>query len=139
VLWLCLPGCAPRRTPYPAALNSERPEERVNALLHAAAIEDRSAVPVLVERLGDEDEAVRFYAILALEKLTGTRHGYHYYGNERQRWRAIQRWRQAIEEDHEPDNRPVIEEGRGTENGRATDERTHEVAAGGSVVPGAAP
>jgi hypothetical protein len=43
--------------------------------------------------LEDEDEAVRFYAILALEKLTGTRRGYRYGDPVDLRRRAIERWR----------------------------------------------
>ncbi|GMV98585.1 MAG: HEAT repeat domain-containing protein [Phycisphaerae bacterium] len=91
-------GCGPPRTPYPAALLSERPEERVAAIKHAARVGDQSAVPLLVDRLEDDDEAVRFYAILALEKLTGTRRGYDYGGPETQRWRAVEQWRRYLRE-----------------------------------------
>jgi hypothetical protein len=91
-------GCGPGRTPYPGALVSERPEERTLAVKHAAETRDRSAIPTLVDRLEDEDEAVRFYAILALERLTGTRLGYDYRSPETQRRQAVERWRQYARE-----------------------------------------
>lgn len=89
-------GCGPPRLPYPESLQSERPEERVAAIKQAAERQDRSVVGILVDRLEDDDEAVRFYAILALEKLTGTRMGYDYHGPEGERWRAVKRWRRWL-------------------------------------------
>jgi HEAT repeat protein len=94
---MVLAGCGPPRTPYPKALVSERPEERARAVKRAGESNDRSAVPALVERLLDDDEAVRFYAILALERLTGTRLGYDYRAPEQQRQRAVERWRRYVQ------------------------------------------
>ena len=90
---LCVVGCATPETPYPASLNSERPDERALAARHAADIDDRSVIGILIDRLEDEDDAVRFYAIAALERLTGSRRGYRYYEPESERLRAVQRWR----------------------------------------------
>ncbi len=95
---LVLAGCGPPRTPYPKALVSEHPEERIGAVKHAAEVKDRSALPALVDRLDDEDEAVRFYAILALERLTGTRLGYDYRAPESRRALAVERWRRFVRE-----------------------------------------
>jgi len=95
-LMLTLTGCGPSRTPYPESLNSQRPEERILAAKHAAEIGDRDVIGILVDRLEDDDEAVRMFAILALEKLTGTRHGYDYSADQVQRGRAIQRWRRYV-------------------------------------------
>jgi hypothetical protein len=53
-------------------------------------------IPRLVDRLEDEDEAVRFYAILGLERLTGTRLGYRYSGSVVQRRAAVERWRAFV-------------------------------------------
>jgi HEAT repeat protein len=86
-------GCAGPRTPYPRALQSDRPGERMQACKRAAELQDRSVVGILVDRLDDDDEGVRLYAILALEKLTGTRLDYDYYAPEALRQRAIKRWR----------------------------------------------
>lgn len=53
-------------------------------------------IPRLVDRLEDEDEGVRFYAILGLEKLTGTRLGYRYGDSADQRRTAVNRWRAFV-------------------------------------------
>lgn len=86
-------GCGPPKTAYPAALNSERPDERIAAIRHAGETRDRSVTGILIDRLEDDDEAVRLFAILALERLTGTRLGYDYHGPELERRRAVERWR----------------------------------------------
>lgn len=95
-LIVTLAGCGPSRTPYPESLNSQRPEERIMAARHAAEIGDHDVIGILVDRLEDDDEAVRMFTILALEKLTGTRHGYDYSADQTQRGRAIQRWRRYV-------------------------------------------
>ena len=89
-------GCADPRTPYPQSFNSFRPEERIRAAQHAAAIQDQQALPLLVERLDDEDSAVRLFTILSLEKLTGTRLGYEYQADEVERARSVERWRRYL-------------------------------------------
>jgi hypothetical protein len=87
---------------FPASLNSQRPEERVRAAKMAvrypyASPEDRrAALEMLVTRLEDEDDAVRFFAIIALEKMTGSRLGYEYHGPEHDRLRAVQTWRRYL-------------------------------------------
>ena len=86
-------GCGPPRTPYPEALQSKYPQERVQAIKRVAETRDHARIGIVVDLLEDEDEAVRFYAILALEKLTGTRMGYEYHASEALRGRAVQRWR----------------------------------------------
>jgi len=89
-------GCGAPGKSYPEALQSEHPAERVPAIKQAAEMQDRSAVPRLVDCLEDEDEAVRFYAILALERLTGTRQAYDYHASRELRERAVQRWRRYL-------------------------------------------
>ena len=91
-------GCGPPRTPYPEALQSKRPAERVQAIKRAAETRDHAVIGILVDRLEDEDEVVRFYAILGLEKLTGTRLGYDYHAPDVRRHRAVQRWRRHLAE-----------------------------------------
>lgn len=71
---------------------------RIAAIRQAAAQNDMRCVPLLVDRLEDEDEAVRFYAILALERLTGDRKGYLYYRRPESQTQAIERWRQYVRE-----------------------------------------
>jgi len=79
--------------PLYAQLQAEDPSVRVQAIIAAAQGGDQSCVPLLVDRLSDSDEDVCFYAILALEKLTGTRMGYEYYDPADSRKAAIARWR----------------------------------------------
>ena len=102
-LTLLVVSCGPPRKPYPEALQSERPGERIRAIKQAAELGDQSVIGILVDRLEDEDEAVRFYAILALEKLTGTRLGYDYSASAGERWRAVQRWREHLTRSAGPD------------------------------------
>ena len=77
---------------------SKDPGERAAAIKHAAEIQDGSVIHILIDRLEDQDEAVRLFAILALEKLTGQRHGYNYHASEVERFRAVQRWRRYLAE-----------------------------------------
>ncbi len=53
-------------------------------------------IPRLVDRLEDEDEGVRFYAILGLEKLTGRRLGYRYGDSADLRRAGVDRWRAFV-------------------------------------------
>lgn len=80
------------------SLESPDPSVRVLAIVRAGDRRDYSAVPSLVDRLEDEDEAVRFYAILALEKLTDTRLGYDYGGSALERRAGVERWRRFLVE-----------------------------------------
>ncbi len=104
--WLPLGGCAAPTTPYPESLISERPAERIAAIKHAAELGDKSVIAILVQRLEDPDEAVRFFAIIALEKLTGERFGYEYFDSEVERARAVARWRRYLEERDPAASRP---------------------------------
>lgn len=91
-------GCGPPRTPYPASLQSEDPGDRVRALKRAAEMNDRDVLGLIVDRLEDEDEAVRMFAILALEKMTGTRLDYRYYAPAAERRRIAAAWRKYLRE-----------------------------------------
>ena len=84
------------------ALDSPDPAARVRAIRAAADRRDRTAVPLLVDRLEDEDEAVRFYAIAASRRITSKDHGYCYYHPAAARARAVERWRRALDD---PDRR----------------------------------
>lgn len=78
-------------------MHSPDPADRIAAIKQAVDRKDSRALPALVERLEDEDEAVRFYAILALEKMTGTRLGYEYWADSAERAAAVNRWRRRLE------------------------------------------
>jgi HEAT repeat protein len=88
-------GCAGTR-PYRANLSSDNATERVMAVKAAGEAKDVGSVPLLVDRLEDEDSAVRFFSIIALEKITGRRFGYDYSQPSRERAAAIVRWRDFV-------------------------------------------
>ncbi|MBI4579259.1 MAG: hypothetical protein HY718_06125, partial [Planctomycetes bacterium] len=100
-----LGGCRPPPLAFPASINSEYPEERVRAVRtavdypYASAEERRGVMEMLVGRLDDDDDAVRMFAIVALEKMTGTRLGYRYHAPLGERLRAVQTWRRYLAEE----------------------------------------
>jgi HEAT repeat protein len=77
-------------------LRSENPSDRIAAAIEASRSGDKSLAPLLVERLEDDAADVRFYAIQALERLTGQRLGYEPYAPAEQRLAAVQRWRRWL-------------------------------------------
>lgn len=85
-------GSAEKRTSR-ASIQSESASERIMAIRAAGEAKDRKAIPLLVDRLEDEDDAVRFFAILALEKTTGERFGYDYARPANERARSVEQWR----------------------------------------------
>ena len=88
-------GCA-KPSFYRADIQSEDPGDRILAIRAAGEAGDRAAVPHLVDRLDDEDDGVRFFAILSLERLTGTRLGYNYAASSVERTDAVERWREYV-------------------------------------------
>ncbi|MCK6484049.1 MAG: HEAT repeat domain-containing protein [Phycisphaerae bacterium] len=93
---ICAPACtAPVTT---ADIQSPDAERRLLAVRAAAQRGDRQALPLIVDRLEDEDAAVRFSAILALERLTGQRMGYQYSRPPETQSEAIRRWRRYVVE-----------------------------------------
>jgi len=91
-----IPCCTPKSQP---GLNSPHAYERIQAIVRAGTDRDAESVPLLIDLLDDDDDAVRLYAILALEKITDTRMGYNYADPPWERSRAIQRWRRWLEAD----------------------------------------
>ena len=91
---LMLATCAPN--PRAASFDSDHPDARAAAIVDAAAREDRSAIPRIVEQLASDDPLVRVVAIDALDRLTGDRHGYDPHAPKRQRAEAIDRWVEAV-------------------------------------------
>jgi len=78
-------------------MNSPDPGKRIRAIVTAGEQGRQEAVPLLVDRLEDEDVAVRFYAIESLEKITGQTKGYRYYDPPGLRARAVRRWRSWVQ------------------------------------------
>ncbi|MEW6250824.1 MAG: hypothetical protein AB1716_09260 [Planctomycetota bacterium] len=88
-------GC--RSTPdYRVLMRSANPLDRVQGIQAAYAERDLPGVAQLVGLLDDEDAAVRMFAIMALQRLTGETFGYQYYAPPNSRSAAVERWRQAL-------------------------------------------
>ncbi|MFQ5430153.1 MAG: HEAT repeat domain-containing protein [Phycisphaerae bacterium] len=81
---------------FRARIQSENPGDRILAVYDAAQAKDDGAVPLIVDRLEDEDDGVRFFAIQALERLTGKRFGYDYAQSAPERAAAVERWRDYL-------------------------------------------
>ena len=101
-------GCRLGVARYPEALTAPDPKLRIRAIRAAGQRRDVQVVPLLVDRLEDEDEAVRFYAIQALERITGMALGYLYYKPASHRGRAVDRWRRYL---HQTRSDPPAAEG----------------------------
>jgi len=89
-------GCA--STGARARIQAQDPGDRVRAIIQAAEQSDRQAIPLIIDRLEDEDEAVRTVAALALRKLTNQDLGYRPYDSLYRRTEAIERWHQWLAE-----------------------------------------
>ncbi len=77
-------------------LTSDDPAERIRAVKHITDAGDIKLASHLVTCLEDEDTAVRFYAIMGLERLTGDRRGYTYHGTRKERVAAVNNWQKYL-------------------------------------------
>lgn len=84
-------GCFPREQQHIGATD---PTSNIPAIQEAARNKDYHSVPQLVKQLDNDDPAVRFYAIQALQDLTGQTFEYLYYAGPDERRPAVQRWKQ---------------------------------------------
>lgn len=84
-------GCAPPRTP--ASVTHPDASVKIRGIKRSVRQGDRSVLPYLVADLDSDDPAVRFYAIEALQQLTGEDLGYRYYDDLVERQPAIERWK----------------------------------------------
>lgn len=80
-----------------AELESPDTATRIRAIKWAGENKDQMAVPLLVDRLQEQDPSVRFFAIQALKRITGTDNGYNYAGCSEERAQAVERWRMELE------------------------------------------
>jgi HEAT repeat protein len=86
-------GCAPSASE--GTLHSPDPNAKLYAIVRAGERKDRSAIPELIEQLDSDDQAVRMYAIQALQRITGERMGYIHYAEPEQRRESVDRWVEA--------------------------------------------
>ena len=77
-------------------LDNPNPTVRIMAIKWAGDNKASSAIPQLVDLLQDEDTSVRFFAIEALRRITGTDNGYHYKASPQLRAEAVERWRESL-------------------------------------------
>ena len=84
-------GCQPPRAEE-GGFESADPASKLYAIHRAGMQSDANAVPQLIGQLDSDDPAVRMYAIVALEKITGQRKGYSPYDPPHKRAAAVQRW-----------------------------------------------
>ncbi len=93
-------ACAPPAGDLVQRLEDRNPLIRVRAITQITRARQTDLIPKLVDRLEDEDSAVRFAAILALEDLTGSRRGYDYAAPKSERAKAVAAWREfALRQD----------------------------------------
>lgn len=92
---LALGGCFPTLEP---AFDSPAPSKRLDAIVDAAARDDRSTIPPLIEMLDSDDPAERMLAIRALERISGGEtFGYRYADPEWLRQESVNRWAEWAE------------------------------------------
>ena len=76
----------------PGRVTDEDPSDKIPAIKVAVEHKDKAAIPSLIADLNSDDSAVRFYAIDALQRLTGQTLEYRYYDDIEKRKAAVARW-----------------------------------------------
>lgn len=102
----CTPSGA---NPY-EQFQHEDPAVRLGAVRRAGAAGDTSCAGYLVDRLTDTEPDVRFFAILALDRIAGQRLGYRYYDPPEKREQAVRRWREWLARRQAPATQPAGKE-----------------------------
>lgn len=98
LITLMLAGCDPFDRKFGLSdLESPDTRVRIMAIKWAGDNKISPAVPQLVDFLQNEDKPVRFYAIEALRRITGTDHGYDYKAAPHIRAAAVKRWREFLD------------------------------------------
>jgi len=93
-------GCSATNSELASRMEDFNPTVRIRAILEVIRQQRQELLPELVNCLDDEDSAVRIYAILALEKFTGTRLEYSYASGSSARRKAIEGWREYLTQNH---------------------------------------
>jgi hypothetical protein len=90
-LALAATGCSGYAGPRTVA--NPDPAVKIPLIKQAVARHDTSIIPQMIADLCSDDAAIRFYAIDALYRLTGTTRGYCYYADSVSRAPAVSRWK----------------------------------------------
>ena len=98
--WLaCAGGCGAgpdRPATLFQRLQSDDPAVRLSAVVEAGRTSDRRALPLLVDRLEDDESAVRMFALESLRKITGLTFDYCFYASPAGRQESVRRWREWL-------------------------------------------
>jgi hypothetical protein len=133
ILILCLggafvlPGCVaetPTAGSISERLQSEDPAVRIQAAVEAGEKKDESVVPLLVERLTDTQADVRFFAALALEKITGKTLGWKPGLSEAEQMDVLEAWRKYVREHYGESDKTSPTESRPSESPGPTNDST---------------
>jgi hypothetical protein len=89
-------------SPDPKSIKSDNAPSAIPAIKDAAVKNDRTAIPRLIQDLDDNDPAIRFAAITALQQMTGETFDYEYYQCTEDRRPAVKRWHQWLAEHPNP-------------------------------------
>jgi len=95
VVGVVVGGCAPAADDR--GFDSPVPQAKLAAIMEAGRLDERSAIPKLVEQLNSADPLVRYTAARTLEDLLGETFGYDYADDPERRRIAIGKWRAAVE------------------------------------------
>ena len=89
----CAHGCFGGGGRGPAVITSNDPGSKIPAIKKAADARATETAPQLVRSLESDDPAVRFFAIRALQDLTGETFGYSWYADDGKREAALKQWK----------------------------------------------
>jgi HEAT repeat protein len=103
-------GCADSSLTLAQKFQSDDPDLRRDAIREAARTGNAQALPYLVDRLQDSEDDIRFYAIEALQRMTGQTLGYVAYEPSESRLAAVKRWREWLKGGRATAPAPVTEE-----------------------------
>ncbi|MCG3139143.1 MAG: hypothetical protein HJJLKODD_03022 [Phycisphaerae bacterium] len=94
IFLLLIQGCALHLS-VDQQLSDSDPLQRIKGI-RAVQDSQQELWPRVVDLLDDEDSAVRFYAIMSLEKRFGTRLGYTYSAPSAQRRQYLEAWKSYL-------------------------------------------
>ncbi|HEY1685637.1 MAG TPA: hypothetical protein VGG19_12795 [Tepidisphaeraceae bacterium] len=101
VMCVILLGMVVGCTTTPADLRKSDASVQIPAMERSARRKDLTSEKQMVQNLGSDDPAIRFYAIESLYRLTGTTMGYKYYDDELERAQAIIKWEEWLKDQGE--------------------------------------
>ncbi len=96
---VCVPGCGGNKTIDGSVyerLQHEDPSVRINAVMEAAETNGDNAVPLLVDRLTDQEVMVQVFSARALRRITGQDFGWNAWESFENREAAVEKWRDWV-------------------------------------------